>query len=42
MEWWTTAEHLDAHRSNKNFVEVYKPKVLPLVERIPHPSERLI
>ena len=42
MEWWTTAEHLDTHRSSKNFVEVYKPKVLPLVERIPHPSERLI
>lgn len=42
MEWWTTPGHLDAHRNNKNFVEVYKPKVLPLVERIPHPSERLI
>ena len=42
IESWATAEDLDAHRNNKNFVKIYKPKVLPLVERIPHPSERLI
>ena len=42
IEWWATAADLEAHRSNKNFVEVYKPQVLPLVERHAHPSDRLI
>ena len=42
VEWWSSAEALEAHRTNKNFVEVYVPKVMPLVERMPHPSERLI
>lgn len=42
VEWWQTQRDLDAHRSSTNFVEVYRPQVLPLVERFPHPSERLI
>jgi quinol monooxygenase YgiN len=42
VEWWASEEDLETHRTNKNFVEVYKPKVLPLVERLPHPSDRLV
>ena len=42
IEWWATPKDLETHRSNKNFVEVYLPKVVPLVERLPHPSNRLI
>ena len=42
IEWRATPEDLETHRSNKNFVEVYLPKVVPLVERLPHPSNRLI
>jgi quinol monooxygenase YgiN len=39
IERWDTQEDLDRHRKAKAFVEIYEPKVLPLVERIPHPSE---
>lgn len=39
VERWETEEHLDRHRKGKAFVEIYEPKVLPLVDRVPHPSE---
>ena len=39
VERWETQEHLDRHRKGKAFVEIYEPKVLPLVARVPHPSE---
>ena len=42
VEWWATQEDLDRHKAAKQFVEVYKPKVIPLVERFPHPSKRLV
>lgn len=42
VEWWNTQADLDAHRNAPHFVEVYRPKVIPLVERFPHPSQRLI
>ena len=42
IEWWATQATLDAHRRAPHFVDVYKPKVIPLVERIPHPCSRLI
>lgn len=42
IEWWATQEDLDRHKTAKQFVEVYMPKVIPLVERFPHPSTRLI
>ncbi|MEJ2130652.1 MAG: putative quinol monooxygenase [Gammaproteobacteria bacterium] len=38
IERWENQEDLDRHRKAKAFVEIYEPKVLPLVERIPHPS----
>lgn len=40
-EHWESQAALDAHREAKAFVEVYKPKVLPLVDRVPHPSTLL-
>lgn len=42
VEKWETQEHLDAHREAKACTEIYKPKVLPLVERVPHPSDLVL
>ena len=42
IEWWATQEDLDTHRATSHFVSVYRPRVMPLVERFPHPSRRLI
>ena len=42
VEWWETQADLDAHRNAAHFVNVYRPQVIPLVERIPHPSQRLV
>ena len=39
VEWWESEETLDVHRTAKAYTEVYKPKVLPLVDRTPHPSD---
>ena len=41
VEWWETQEDLDTHRSAAHFVDVYRPQVIPVVERFPHPSKRL-
>ncbi len=37
-ERWESEEALEAHRNAKAFQEIYKPKVLPRVERVPHVS----
>jgi quinol monooxygenase YgiN len=42
VEQWESAEHLDAHREAKSSQTIYKPKVIPLVDRVPHPSDRVI
>ena len=42
VEWWATQKDLDAHRSAPHFVNRYLPEVVPLVERNPHPSQRLV
>jgi quinol monooxygenase YgiN len=42
IEWWATQKDLDTHRATSHFVSVYRPRVMPLVERFPHPSQRLI
>ena len=42
IEWWATQEDLDAHRATSHFVSVYRPRVMPLVERFSHPCQRLI
>ena len=42
VEWWESQEDLDAHRNAEHFVNVYRPQVIPLVERFPHPCQRLV
>ena len=37
-EHWESQEALDSHRKAKAYTEIYQPKVLPRVERTPHPS----
>ena len=41
MEHWDTQAHLDAHREADAFKTLYEPKVLPLVDRVPHPSDKV-
>ena len=41
VEWWRDAGALEAHRTADSFVNFYTPNVLPLVEREPHPSDRI-
>ena len=38
-EWWADVAALDAHRQAKAFTELYQPKVIPLVDREPHPCD---
>lgn len=38
-EHWENQDNLDQHRKGKAYTEIYQPKVLPLVNREPHPSE---
>ena len=42
VEHWESAEALDAHRNAPAFNEIYKPKVLPLVDRVPHECDLLV
>lgn len=37
-ERWESQEALDTHRTATAYTTVYQPKVLPLVNREPHPS----
>lgn len=39
VEQWQTQADLDQHKQAKAFTELYIPKVIPLVSRVPHPSE---
>jgi quinol monooxygenase YgiN len=39
VERWETTEALDVHRTARAYQEIYKPKVLPRVDRVPHPSD---
>ena len=36
VERWSTPEALDQHRLAHAYVEIYKPKVLPKVDRTPY------
>ncbi|HID22529.1 MAG TPA: antibiotic biosynthesis monooxygenase [Planctomycetaceae bacterium] len=38
IERWESEEALDAHRQAKAYQEIYKPQVLPRVDRVSHPS----
>ena len=42
VEQWESQEHLDAHREATSTQTIYRPKVIPLVDRVPHPSDRVI
>ena len=37
-ERWASREAWEAHREERAFTEIYQPKVLPRVERVPHIS----
>jgi quinol monooxygenase YgiN len=37
-EWWDSQETLDVHRTARAYTEIYQPKVLPRVSRVPHIS----
>jgi len=38
-EHWASDAAVDAHRKARAFTTLYQPKVIPLVDRSPHPSE---
>jgi len=40
-ELWEDAASLDAHRKTKAFTEIYLVKVVPKLERVPHPCDLL-
>lgn len=37
-EHWNSQHDLDVHRTAVAYTTIYQPKVLPLVDRQPHPS----
>lgn len=38
-EHWADQDAIDAHRKATAYTTIYQPKVLPKVERVPHPSD---
>jgi len=38
-EHWSDQAAVDAHRKATAYTTIYQPKVLPKVDRVPHPSE---
>jgi quinol monooxygenase YgiN len=38
-ERWESQAALDVHRTAKAYTEIYQPKVIPRVDRVPHPAE---
>ena len=41
IEHWVSQESLDAHRQAEAYTTIYKPQVIPLVERVGHPATLL-
>ena len=39
IEQWETPAHLEMHREATAFKEIYEPRILPRVARVPHPSD---
>ena len=39
VERWESQAALDVHRTAKAYTTIYQPKVIPKVDRIPHPSD---
>ena len=42
VECWESAAALDQHRLAKAYLEIYKPRVLPLVDRTPHACDKVM
>ena len=42
IEQWESEQHLEEHREAKACTEIYKPKVLPLVDRVPHLCDAIL
>lgn len=42
IEQWESESHLEAHREARACTEIYKPKVLPLVDRVPHHCDAIL
>lgn len=42
VEAWENQNALDQHRLGSAYVEIYKSQVLPLVDRVPHPSDLVV
>lgn len=38
-ERWESQSALDVHRKAEAYTQIYQPKVLPKVDRTPHPAE---
>lgn len=38
-ERWESEAALDQHRTGKAYTGIYRPQVIPLVDRVPHPSD---
>jgi quinol monooxygenase YgiN len=38
-ERWESPAALDAHRKATAYTEIYQPKVIPKVDRVPHPAD---
>ena len=41
-EHWDTPASIDVHRKATAYTTIYAPQVLPLVDRVPHPSDLVI
>ena len=41
VEHWSSQEALDAHRQAEAYTTIYKPQVIPLVERVGHSATLL-
>jgi quinol monooxygenase YgiN len=41
-EHWADQPSIDAHRQANAYKTIYQPKVLPLVERVPHVSKLIV
>jgi quinol monooxygenase YgiN len=41
IEHWVSQESLDSHRQAEAYTTIYKPQVIPLVERVGHPATLL-
>jgi quinol monooxygenase YgiN len=40
-ERWATEADWQEHRNQRAYLEFYQPQVIPLVDRVPHPSDLL-